>query len=251
MIQFGILRTWPLVLLATSGCAIAEDIIPAMAPIPRMAPALPVPEDESKLSDTERLLRRLGREIRARDTAIAELARTAPGMRPAAGATEDPGLREPRQQRDKARDALAAALAEYAGRASKTSGDPLDVARPAAQDRQAATLSAANRLAIADCHRELALQGGPDAEIDAGLAELDAIEPSALPESDRAQILYLRTWFLCERAKRAQGPAQAHAIAQARASLAEFERQWPASDLLTAARAVVALLPAPPTEGAP
>jgi hypothetical protein len=236
--------TRTLVSLLWMGVISASDAVPAMPPIPRQAPALPLAEDPASVSPEEQVLRRLVTAIRDRDQAIAQLARTA-SVRAVPVQADDPALAAPREARDAARTELAAALAGYAGRAVEPSTDALDIARPAVVAVQAETLSAGNRLAIAQCHQELlaAPGGGSMDDVTAGLDALTAID-AGLDDVDRPIAAYLRVWFLVERARRSAGPAAAHAAIEARDARDALIRQYPTSDLVTAANAVAATLPA-------
>ncbi len=236
-------RTMIMLLCAAVVAAAAADGAAAQAPLPRSAPLAPVQQDDTTLSDEDRLLRRLELEQRTRDERIQAILRAAAGVRPVAAADLGPGFERPRAERDKALADLRTALDDWLGRTHRTDKDVLD---PAGQSRQAAQvtpLSAANRVAVAECLRELAL-----AELDAvreqrlneGLAEVAALPPE-IPEELRPRVAWLSVFFLAELA-RLPGDAATRAdqITRAKAAAEAFPTAHPASELLPAVVALVA-----------
>ena len=240
-------------LLLVCAAIAAEPGAPPLPPQPRLSPALPSASEPGGGDPTDLLLRRIDAAIRSRDQAIAGLGAghgansqpIAPGRGAMHEVAELPEIIAAKGGRDVARDALRAALAEFAGRATRHSTDPLDLGRPAVTARQAPVLAAANRLAIAECCRDLAAAGGEHAASDLadGLAALERIEDLGLDRADRPKVAYLRLWFQAEQARRAEPAAQAAAVAAVRAAIAAFVQTWPTSDLGPAAQAIAGALP--------
>jgi hypothetical protein len=227
----------------------AEPGAQPLPPQPRLSPALPSASEPGGGDPTDQLLRRIDAAIRSRDQAIAGLGANSQPIAPGRGALRDvaelPEIVAAKGGRDAAREALRAALAEFAGRATRHSTDPLDLGRPAVTARQAPVLAAANRLAIAECCRDLAAAGGEHVASDLadGLAALERIEDLGLDRADRPKVAYLRLWFQAEQARRAEPAAQAAAVAAVRAAIAAFVQTWPTSDLGPAAHAIASTLP--------
>lgn len=236
-------------LLLGSGAS-AEPGAPPLPPQPRLAPALPSTGEPSGGDPTDLLLRRIDAAIRSRDQAIAGLGAAStrpivPGRGGLREIAEQPDIVAAKGGRDVARESLRAAMAEFAGRSTRHSTDPLDQARPAVTARQAPVLAAANRLAIAECCRDLVAAGGDHVANDLadGLAALERIEDLGLDRADRPKVAYLRLWFQAEQARRAEPAVKAEAAAAVRAAIAAFLLTWPTSDLGPAAQAITSTLP--------
>lgn len=254
------IRRLPALLLALSAVAAAEHpVAPAGAagaapldPAPRTSPVAPQPEDESRLDPQKRLQRRLERLLREHEERIREL--TASGV---AGTVHDPqgdpALEEPLRSRDQALRELRKALQAHVERTPAPRRDELD--RPSSRTLPGGgsdPILARNRLAVAECLRDLAAAPeGTDRDVEDGLAAIAALDTARLSEAERALAAYLQVWFLAERARRlpADAPAEARrkAVEEARAARASLAAQHPASELTLTAEALVAGL----DDGAP
>ena len=238
-------RTLALAALA-SACLAAEGGAAAQPPLPRSAPLAPVNTDVNLLDAEDRLLRDLELSARQRDERIQAILRTSSGARPIAAADLGSGLERPRSERDKALGDLREALQEWLGRTHRSDKDMLDPASPTRQAAQASPLSAENRIAIAECLRDLALESEPidrEQRLNEGLAEVEAM-PNEMSEILRSRAAWLRVFFLAELARLPGDPAKrAEQATLARATAEGFAGSFPASELALAVAGLVADLP--------
>ena len=157
-----------------------------------------------------------------------------------------PALAGPRAERDKALADLRAALDDWLGRTHRGDRDVLDQASAPRQAAQVAPLSAENRVAIAECLRELALDAqGAEREkhLNEGVAEIAALPPD-LAESLRPRAAWLNVFFLAEIARLPGEAAQrAEQATRARAAAEAFAGAHPDSELVLVVNALVADLP--------
>lgn len=232
-------------LIVGANLAAAEGADP-MTPLPRAAPLAPRSE-AAAVSNEELVLRRLDAAARESDERIQTILRAVGGIRPVAAADLGPGLERPRGERDQALADLREALDIYLGRTHRAESDVLDAHGASRQQRQLPPLSAANRVAVAECLRDLAAEEhGADRlrRFDEGLAEIEAL-PSDVPDELRPRAAYLRVWFLAESARLSQADAalSADRAKRARAAASEFAGTFPASELGPVVLALIADLP--------
>ena len=234
--------TRTVILLVCAAVLAAADGAGAQEPLPRSAPMAPVQQDDTALSDEDRLLRRLELEQRTRDERIQAILRAAAGVRPVAAADLGAGFERPRAERDKALGDLRTALDDWLGRTHRTDKDIPD---PAGQSRQAAQvtpLSAGNRVAVAECLRELALaeqDSVREQRLNEGLAEITALPPE-IPDEIKPRVAWLNVFFLAELARLPGDAARADQATRAKAAAEAFPSAHPASELLPAVVALVA-----------
>jgi hypothetical protein len=234
------------ILAALAAALTALDAADPRDPLARSAPLAPSAAQEAPSDPDERSLRDMERAVRDREARIQEILRRSEGIRPVAAADLGPGLGRPRAERDAALAELRGALAEWLGRTHRADRDLLDAAGPARQTAQVPGISAENRLAIAECLRELALDervADRDRLLGEGLAELDQL-PSELAEHQRPRAAWLRVFFLAEQARTAGDPAaKADLVGRARAAAEAFAAAHADSDLAPAVAALAAGLP--------
>ena len=235
-----------LCLLLWSGSAIAEDSTsPPLAPLPRTVPLLPSDQLPSKSTPEERFQRRLEELVRERDGRIRTLLDSDNSLSTQHLPPRGPGLLLPGKERDQARADLQRALEAFDERSSKTRKDVLDVARPAAQSAQQSTLAATNLVRLAECYHDLASAGQATAQdLRDGHEAVARLTTDDLGEADRPRMLYLRAWFLAERARQASGDEQSKLADEARASAQALRQAHPTSDLVPAIDAALTGLPA-------
>jgi len=122
----------------------------------------------------------------------------------------------------------------------------LDPASPTRQAAQASPLSAENRIAIAECLRDLALEAEPidrELSLGEGLKEVEAM-PAEMSDVLRSRAAWLRVFFLAELARLPGDPAKrAEQAGLARAAAEGFPGSFPASELAPAVAGLVADLP--------
>lgn len=239
------IRITSLAIVCAVAVAAADDGMPAHQPLPRGAPLAPAAHDDRAISG-DSVLRELERAMRDRDERIQAILRSAEGVRPVAAADLGSGFERPRAERDKALAELRAALDDWLGRTHRSDKDTLDPAGATRQAAQATPLSAGNRIAIAECLRELALQEPPalrERGLTDGLAEMQALPPE-IPEHLRARAAWLNVFFLAELARLPGDAAlRADQASRARAAAEAFPGAHPASELAPAVEALVADLP--------
>ncbi len=233
-------------LICCAAMLAAADGAGPQAPLPRSSPLAPVQQDAA-MTNEDRLLRDLDRAQRTREERIQGILRAASGVRPVAAADLGAGLERPRAERDKALTELRSALEDWLGRTHRTDRDVLDPASAARQSAQVSPLSAENRIAIAECLRDLALEEqAADRErwLGEGMAEVAALPPE-LPEQLRPRAAWLNIFFLAELA-RLPGDAATRAdqATRARAAAEAFPGSFPTSELVNVVAALVADLPA-------
>lgn len=233
-----------LVLLASAWSA--DGGIPGLQPLPRGAPLAPAHGDEELGSGGDRVMHDLERAMRDRDERIQAILRLSQGVRPVAAADLGSGFEQPRAERDKALAELRAALDDWLGRTHRSDKDALDPASPARQAAQVTPLTAENRIAIAECLRDLALQEMPalrEKRLAEGLREVADLPPE-MPEHLRPRAAWLQVFFLAELARLPGDAAlRADQAARARAAAESFPAAHPASELAPAVAALVADLP--------
>ncbi len=231
-----------------SGLAWSAEVSPGLAPAPHVEPLVPTVDDPATLTPADRLQRRLESLIRQRDQRIRDLLLTRENLRPATGAPTDPALTEPTREREQARQDLRRALEAYDERASSTRTDVLDATRPLAQAVQRSTLAATNQLRIAECYHDLATGGTPSpGDLAAGLKALELVEIADLGDGEPVRLRYLHAWFLIEQTRQASGEARATKLASATAAVERLAQEHPTSELVTAARSLLAGLTLPGT----
>jgi hypothetical protein len=240
-------------LLAAVPAFAADDGLPTLPPTPRTVPVPPIPDAEVGLPEDERLQRRLDRLVRDRDQVIGVLHQAGEAVPVPTPDPADPAVAKPLKEHAAARRELRQALVDYIERTPKEKIDPLDRGARRAQLALAGPLVAANYLAVAECWKDLAsAPSGTRQQIAEGLASLDSVDPTKLPDGDRPRALYLRLWFLCEDIRKAAlaGEARTQAIAKARTVQAELTGTFPVSELALTSESLFAALdlPAPPPE---
>lgn len=236
-------------LAAVAALLASADGADPLSPLPRSAPLSPRLE-ASSVPEAEQVLRRLDQAARERDERIQAILRAAGGIRPVAVGDLGPGLEKPRGERDKALADLREALDGYLGRTHRAESDVLDPHGATRQQRQLPPLSAANRVAVAECIRDLAAEeAGADRmrRLDEGLAEVEAL-PAEVPDELRPRAAYLRIWFLAEssRAAGADRALAADRAARARAAAGDFTGAFAHSELAPAVAALITDLPGAP-----
>ena len=190
--------------------------------------------------------------MREHDLVIGQRHQAGEGVAPAPD-TANPAIAQPLKEHTAARRELRQALVDYIERTPHDRMDVLDRGARRAQLALSGPLVAANQLAVAECWKDLAsAPAGSRKEVAEGLASLDLVDATKLPEDDRPRALYLRLWFLCEDIRKAAHPAEARAqaLAKARAIQTELTTTFPASELALTSEALFAALdlPAPPPE---
>lgn len=242
------IRNVALLLSLLSSGAFSGEVSPALDPAPRVDPLVPTIDDATTMTPADRLQRRLESLVRDRDQRIRELLLQREGLRPATGAPSDPTLAPPLRERDQARLDLQRALEAYNERSVIQNLDVLDATRPLAQAVQRSTLAATNQLRIAECYHDLAATGMVEpADLAAGLQALGLIEIADLSEGDPVRFRYLHAWFLIEQARQASGDERAKLIASATAAVERLAQDHPRSELVAAARGLLAGLQLPGT----
>lgn len=232
--------------LACAGSAPAVEVSPALDPTPHVQPLVPTVDDPATMTPADRLQRRLESLVRERDQRIRDLLLQRENLRPAAGAPTDPALAQPVRDREQARLDLHRALEAYDERASSRRQDVLDATRPLAQAVQRSTLAATNQLRIAECYHDLAATGTPAPEdLAAGLKALALVEVADLGEGEPVRLRYLQAWFLIEQARQATGDERAKLLASATSAVERLAQENPTSELVTAARGLLAGLSLP------
>jgi Skp family chaperone for outer membrane proteins len=236
-------------LLALPGIPlVAVDASPGLDPTPHVQPLVPTVDDPATMTPADRLQRRLESLVRERDQRIRDLLLQRENIRPATGVPTDPTLAQPTREREQARLDLRRALEAYDERASSQRQDVLDATRPLAQAVQRSTLAATNQLRIAECYHDLAATGTPDpADLAAGLKALGLIEVADLGEGEPARMRYLQAWFLIEQARQATGEERSRLATSATTAVERLAQEHPTSELVTAARGLLAGLTLPGT----
>jgi hypothetical protein len=220
-----------------------ESGLPPLDPLPKVVPLAPLAGDPAKLSDSERLRRRLEELVRDRDGRAHELLSRYGDLRPPHRSLAGTPLEEPAKERDRAWDDLQRELSAYAENHAHTEQDVLNAAKPGRQAAQHGTLAASNQLRIAECYHDLAADGKPTAgDLAAGMDALVHLDAGELPESERPRLLYLRVWFLVEQARQTDGEPRAKLVGDARASASRLRQEFATSDLAPAAERLVAAL---------
>jgi hypothetical protein len=217
-----------------------EPNAPPLAPLPKLDPQLPDQRDPETLPPAERMQRLLADAVRRREERIAALARTH-GDRPAVAVSDDPALAAPRRERDRAWAALREALSEHLDRTPRPKRDPLEAARPRAQEAQIGGLTMANRVLAAECWRELLAadtKTDPTALAE-GAALAAGIDPEQLTPGERPRAAYLSLWFLCESARHATGTERTRLVEQARAAQQAFATAHAGNQLAETSAALV------------
>lgn len=235
-------RALPLVLVVAAlvPAAAQDGGAPALDPSPIAVPMRPQTADPGDADPDARLRRRLAELVVERERRIAELARAREG-RPSAVPPQVGGLEPQRRERDEALARARAGAQELVAKTRAARGDTLDVAAPAQIQEQGAMIGAGNQLAIAECYRRLlAEQGGGDADLAAGQEALDRVDAARLAASDLPRMLYLRVWFLAERARRSPAAEErARLLAAAREVQRDLLRDWPRNELAQTAQKLV------------
>jgi hypothetical protein len=241
--------TAPVLLLsAVIGVVFAGEVSPALDPAPRVQPLVPTIADPATMTPADRLQRRLESLVRERDQRIRDLLLQRDGLRPASGAPSDPALAPPLRERDQARQDLRRALEAYDERTVSRQQDVLDATRPLAQAVQRSTLAATNQLRIAECYHDLAALGTPEiADLIAGRKALELIELADLSDGDPVRYRYLHAWFLIEQTRQAGREERAKLMAEASAAVDRLAQEHPTSELVSAARGLLAGLNLPGT----
>ena len=235
------MRPLILLLIAGAGLAFAMDGgAPALEPLPIVVPMRPQSAETGDADPDARLRRRLADLVVERERRIAELARAREGQ-PSAVPAHVAGLDLPRRERDEALARARAGAQELVAKTRAARGDTLDVAAPAQVQEQGASLGAANHLAVAECYRRLvAEQEGTAADLAAGQTALDRVDAARLAASDLPRMLYLRVWFLAERARASTiTDERAKLLAAAREVQRDLLRDWPKSELAHTAQKLV------------
>lgn len=224
----------------------AVDVSPSLDPTPRVQPLVPTVADPATLTAGDRLQRRLESLVRERDQRIRDLLQQRHDLRPASGAPGNPTLAQPAREREQAQQDLRRALESYDERVIGRRQDVLDATRPAAQAVQRSTLAATNQLRVAECYHDLAASGTPEAaDLAAGMKALDLVEAADLGDGDVVRLHYLRVWFLIEQARQASGDTRAKLTAEASRAVDRLAQDHPASELVPAARGLLAGLSLP------
>ena len=240
------LRSTVAALLLAVACWGADDGAGPQAPLPRSIPLAPVQQDAAAMNAEDRLLNDLDRAQRQREERIQAILRAAAGVRPVAAADLGAGLERPRAERDKALADLRSALDDWLGRTHRSDRDVLDQASAARQAAQVTPLSAENRVAIAECMRDLALEEhAVDRErwLRDGLAEVTALPPE-VAEHLRPRVAWLNIFFLAELARLpGEAAVRADQAARARSAADAFPGAFPGSELVAVVAALVADLP--------
>jgi len=242
------LRKSGLLLLAGFCAAFAGEVSPGLDPAPRIQPLIPTVDDPATMTPADRLQRRLESLVRERDQRIRDLLLQREGLRPATGAPSAPALAPPLRERDQARQDLRRALEAYDERTVSRQMDVLDATRPQAQAVQRSTLAATNQLRIAECYHDLAATVTPEtADLAAGITALNLIELADLSDGDPVRFRYLHAWFLIEQARQASGAERSKITTAASAAVERLAQDHPTSELVAAARGLLAGLNLPGT----
>jgi len=237
-----------LILLFCAASVHAGDVSPSLDPAPRVHPLVPTVADPATLTAGDRLQNRLESLVRERDQRIRDLLLQRHDLRPASGAPGNPALAQPAREREQAHQDLRRALESYDERVVGRRQDVLDATRPAAQAVQRSTLAATNQLRVAECYHDLAASGTPEAvDLAAGTMALSLIEVADLGDGDVVRLHYLRAWFLIEQARQATGDTRAKLTAEASRAVDRLAQDHPASELVSAARGLLAGLSLPGT----
>ena len=236
------IRFHTLLLVLPAVLLMGEDIgLPPLDPQPKTAPLAPLALDLAKLSDSERLRRRLEELVRERDSRARELQDRYGDLRLPRPSVAGTPLEEPAKERDRAWDDLQRELNTYAETHAHSEQDVLNAAKPGRQAAQHSTLAASNQLRIAECYHDLAADGKPTtADLAAGMAALTRLDANELPESERPRLHYLRVWFLAEQARQATGDTHDKLVGEARTAAGRLRQEFPTSDLSPAAERLVA-----------
>jgi len=227
--------------------AAAEGGAPALDPLPISVPMRPQSIEPGDADPDARLRRRLAELVVERERRIAELARAREGQ-PSAVPPLVAGLDVQRRERDEALARARGSAQELVAKTRAARGDTLDVAAPAQVQEQGAALSAGNQLAIAECYRRVVSeQEGTASDLVAGQSALDRVDAAKLAANDLPRLLYLRLWFLAERARHSTfADERAKLLAAAREVQRDLLRDWPKSELAqTAQKLVLDLDPEP------
>ena len=101
---------------------------------------------------------------------------------------------------------------------------------------------------VAECYHDLAASGTPDpADLAAGLKALGLIDVADISDGEPARLRYLQAWFLIEQARQATGEERTKLIVTATAAVERLAQEQPTSELVTAARSLLAGLTLPGT----
>jgi hypothetical protein len=207
---------------------------------------VPTVDDPASLTPADRLQRKLESLVRERDQRIRDLLLERQNLRPATADPTDPKLATPLHEREQAELDLRRALESYDERVGTRRQDVLEATRPSAQAVQRSTLAATNQLRIAECYHDLAATSKPTAQdLDAGFGALELVELNDLSEGDPVRYRYLRAWFLIERARLASGDARTKLTAEASTAVDRLAQDHPTSELVSAARGLLAGLTLP------
>ncbi len=226
----------------------AVEVSPSLDPLPHVQPLVPTVDDPATLTPADRLQRRLETLIRDRDQRIRDLLLERQDLRPAQGAPHSPTLVEPLRERDQAQLDLRRALEAYDEKVVGRFQDVLDGSRPAVQAVQRSTLAATNQLRIAECYHDLAATGTTSAnDLVAGRKALSLIEISELGDGEPVRFRYLTAWFMIEQTRQASGDARTKHLAEATTAVDRLAQDFPTSELVSAARGLLAGLTLPGT----
>jgi hypothetical protein len=220
-------------LLLLAILAADQEPAPAMPPAPRTVPVVPVVLHDATADPADRLIEQLEQTARTRDQAIDQLVAGPMAEQPRAIDAKAPGAVDALRDQSRARAELAAALSAWEARTPRRAGDVLDRGTPRAMAAQVAPLEARNRLAIAECCRDLlGTADGGEADLQTGEQALATIDPARLDDADLPRLYYLRLWFQLERARRETDPTRkAKLIEQARTTQAELGNRFADSPL--------------------
>lgn len=224
------------------------EVSPGLDPAPRVQPLVPTVDDPASLTPADRLQRKLESLVRERDQRIRDLLLERQHLRPASSDPTDPKLAAPLHEREQAEQDLRRALESYDERVGTRRQDVLEATRPSAQAVQRSTLAATNQLRIAECYHDLAATSKPTAQdLEAGFGALELVELNDLSDGDPVRYRYLRAWFLIERTRLASGDARTKLAAEASAAVDRLAQDHPSSELVAAARGLLAGLTLPGT----
>jgi hypothetical protein len=239
-----VIRPVSIVLLAALGGALAGaepgETAPTIAPTPILTPQLPGNGSDATADPRLAAQRRLAELAADHGRRIAEIDAALGNATPAAVPAQE-GLDAERRERDAALMRARIGAQDFVTKTRADTRDPLSAPAAAAPSTQNEGLAGGNRLAAADCYRQLVLDGqGGDADLAAGAEALSRIDAAQLPAPDLPRLLYLRVWFASEQARRAANPAErARLAAIAGEARLILLRDFPSSELTRTAQQLV------------
>lgn len=216
------------------------DTAPLLEPTPIVNPQLPGSGADAVADPRLAAQRRLAALTADHARRIAEIDAQLGNASPVAVPPQD-GLDTERAERDAALLRARTGAQDFITKTRADTRDPLSAPAHAAPRTQSDAITGSNRLAAAECYRQLVIDGqGSDAELRGGAEVLALVDAAQLPTPDLPRLLYLRVWFASEQARRATDASERDRLtASAVESQQVLLRDFPSSELTRTAQQLV------------